>query len=321
MTNATGKLSPSVAKLILLQAVYMDSHLTSTDKTVFAALMTFHNGLTGQLNPSVTTIAKRASLCRRTVIQRMPALVQAGYVTVTQHPLKRGYNEVNTYRLAGVYAVNESTTAVIGQAKQSPDKPASPAEIGRIMRGEETAAKPATAAEISRIMRGVETADTCGQVVHQMHHPSAPDAPPPSAPDAPKLTEPFEQSERTVALSNSAGGANAECGVTEDTSGTTEANSNDGATVENIRLEAQAQPQQATSRDVACLQGVEGGQAQAERQHLESRDGAEKELKADDFAKLRRKIVPWDTQAMCRPSPPRRIRRKGHSNGGSSDAW
>jgi len=57
----------------------------------------------------------------------------------------------------------------------------------------------------------------------------------------------------------------AQCGVTEDTNGTTEltstttteANGTDGASVEDI-----------------CLQGGDGGQAQAERQHLESLDGA-----------------------------------------------
>jgi len=60
-----------------------------------------------------------------------------------------------------------------------------------------------------------------------------------------------------------------------------------------------------TSGQKGCLQGVEGGQAQAERQHLESRNGAEKELKADDFAKLRRKIA----QAYGRDSGKERTRR------------
>jgi len=222
---ATDKLSPSVAKLKLLQAVYLDSRLSSTDKNVFATLVTFHNARTGRLDPGYDAIAKRAGLGRSTVIRTIPRL--ASYLTVTHRPLKRG-NDTNTYRLAGVTAMNESTTAVTGQAEQSPDGPASPAEINRIMRGE---------------------------VVSERDHPSTTAAPPPSA--------------------------------------TTEANGNDGASVENIHLEAQAQPQQTTSRDVACLQGVEGGNAQAQPQHLESRDGAEKEqaVKADDFAKLRRKIA------------------------------
>jgi len=140
-------------------------------------------------------------------------------VSPKQDSLKTRKERTELKQAAGVYAMNESTTAVTGQAEQSPDGPASPAEINRIMRGEETADKPASAAEISRIMRGAETADT---------------------------------------------------------STTTEANGTDGASGQKV-----------------CLQGVEGGKAQAERQHLESRNGAEKEqaVKADDFAKLRRKIA------------------------------
>jgi len=82
----------------------------------------------------------------------------------------------------------------------------------------------------------------------------------------------------------------AECDITEESTGTAtaELTVNDGASGQKV-----------------CLQGVEGGQAQAERQHLESRNGAEKELKADDFAKLRRKIA----QAHGRDGGKERTRR------------
>jgi len=225
MTNATGKRSPSVDKLKLLQTAFNDSGLRSTDKLVLATLVTFHNGGTGRLDPGYDKIAKRASLDRRTVIRAIPRL--AGYLTVTHRPLKRG-NDTNTYRLAGVTATSE----VVSQ-------------------------RTATA----------ETATS--EVVSQGHHPSVTGPPPPSVTGPPKQTK-EKQIKRTEVppLRHPPSSLN---------TGTTEFTSTDGASVENICLEAQAQPQQATSRDVACLQGVEGGQAQAERQHLASRDGAEKE--------------------------------------------
>ena len=104
MTNATGKRSPSVDKLKLLQTAFNDSRLRSTDKLVLATLVTFHNGRTGRLDPGYDKIAKCASLDRRTVIRAIPRL--ACYLTVTQRPLKRGH-KTNTYRLTGVVATSE----------------------------------------------------------------------------------------------------------------------------------------------------------------------------------------------------------------------
>jgi len=256
---ATDKHSPFVAKLKLQFKAFRDERLSSTDKLVLATLVTFHNGKTGRLNPGYDAIAKRASLGRRTVIRVISRLVLAGYVTVTHRPLKRG-NETNTYRLTGVYPVNESTIA---------------------------------------------TAETAtGEVVSERHHPSATAAPPPSATAAPKLTEILEQSERTLPPLRHPP-------ASKSTGTTTALTSTDGISAENICPEAQAQPQQATSRDVACLQGGGGDEAQAQRQHHESRNGAEKEqvVKADDFAKLRRKIA----------QAPRRGRRPPHAAAGG--AW
>jgi len=107
---AIAKRSPAVDKWKLVQAAYKDSRLDSNAKHVLAVLASFHNSRTGRLDPGYDKIAKCASLGRSTVIRAISLLVQAGYVTVTHRPLKRG-NKTNTYDLAAVYPVNESTTA------------------------------------------------------------------------------------------------------------------------------------------------------------------------------------------------------------------